>query len=80
VSRLPGADAVRLYAERAALACPGFVIGPDNADAVSRVCHLLDGIPLAIELAAARNRMLTPAQLAGNGRLPGAPELARLPR
>ena len=65
VPALPGADAVRLFAERAALACPGFVIGPDNADAVARVCDLLDGIPLAIELAAARSRVLTPAQLAG---------------
>ena len=64
VPALPGADAVRLFAERAALACPGFAIGPDNADAVARVCDLLDGIPLAIELAAARSRMLTPAQLA----------------
>jgi predicted ATPase len=64
VPALPGADAIRLYAERAALACPGFAIGPDNADAVARVCDLLDGIPLAIELAAARSRMLTPAQLA----------------
>jgi predicted ATPase len=64
VPALPGADAVRLFAERAALACPGFAIGPDNEDAVARVCDLLDGIPLAIELAAARSRVLTPAQLA----------------
>jgi predicted ATPase len=64
VPALPAADAVRLFAERAALACPGFAIGPDNAAAVARVCDLLDGIPLAIELAAARSRMLTPAQLA----------------
>ena len=64
VPALPGADAVRLFAERAALACPGFVVGPGNAGAVARVCDLLDGIPLAIELAAARSRMLTPAQLA----------------
>jgi predicted ATPase/DNA-binding XRE family transcriptional regulator len=64
VPALPGADAVRLFAERAALASPGFAIGPDNADAVGRVCDLLDGVPLAIELAAARSRTLTPAQLA----------------
>jgi predicted ATPase len=64
VPALPGADAVRLFAERAALACPGFAVGPDNEDAVARVCDLLDGIPLAIELAAARSRVLTPAQLA----------------
>ena len=65
VPALPEADAVRLFADRAALAAPGFVIGPDNADAVAGVCRLLDGIPLAIELAAARSRALTPAQLAG---------------
>ena len=64
VPALPEADALRLFADRAALAVPGFVIGPQNAAAVARVCHLLDGIPLAIELAAAQSRMLTPAQLA----------------
>ena len=65
VPALPEADALRLFADRAALAVPGFVIGPQNAAAVTRVCHLLDGIPLAIELAAAQSRTLTPAQLAG---------------
>jgi predicted ATPase len=64
VPALPQADAVRLFADRAALAAPGFVIGPDNAAAVARICRLLDGIPLAIELAAPRCRTLTPAQLA----------------
>jgi len=64
VPALPEADAVRLFADRAALAAPGFALGPDNADAVARVCRLLDGIPLAIELAAPRSRTLTPAQLA----------------
>jgi non-specific serine/threonine protein kinase len=64
VPALPEADAVRLFADRAALARPGFAISPDNADAVARVCRLLDGIPLAIELAAPRSRTLTPAQLA----------------
>jgi len=64
VPALPEADAARLFADRAALVAPGFAISPDNADAVVRVCRLLDGIPLAIELAAARSRVLTPAQLA----------------
>jgi predicted ATPase/DNA-binding XRE family transcriptional regulator len=64
VPALPEADAVRLFADRAALAAPGFMIGPGNADAVTRVCRVLDGIPLAIELAAPRSRTLTPAQLA----------------
>ena len=65
VPALPEADALRLFADRAALAVPGFVIGPQSAAAVTRVCRLLDGIPLAIELAAAQSRTLTPAQLAG---------------
>jgi hypothetical protein len=64
VPALPDVDAARLYADRAALAAPGFTISSENADAVARVCRLLDGIPLAIELAAARSRTLTPAQLA----------------
>ena len=64
VPALPEADAVRLFADRAALAVPGFTVAPGNADSVVRVCQLLDGVPLAIELAAARSRTLTPAQLA----------------
>ena len=55
---------MRLFADRAALAVPGFAVAPGNADSVVRVCQLLDGVPLAIELAAARSRMLTPTQLA----------------
>jgi|SRR5215469_846302 len=64
VPALPEIDAVRLFADRSSLAVPGFTINSGNADAVARVCRLLDGIPLAIELAAARSRALTPAQLA----------------
>jgi len=64
VPPLPEADAINLFAERAALAVPGFAIGPGNSRTVARVCQLLDGVPLAIELAAARSRVLTPAQLA----------------
>jgi predicted ATPase/DNA-binding XRE family transcriptional regulator len=61
---LPAHDAAQLFTDRAELSCPGFVIGPGNAEAVTRVCQLLDGVPLAIELAAAQSRALTPAQLA----------------
>ncbi len=57
-------DAVRLFADRAAAAKRGFVVSDDNVGAVVDVCRRLDGIPLAIELAAARVRMLTPAQIA----------------
>jgi predicted ATPase/class 3 adenylate cyclase len=59
------ADAVRLFCDRAASARDGFVLGPDNFDAVAQTCARLDGIPLAIELAAARVRMMTPGEIAG---------------
>jgi predicted ATPase/DNA-binding SARP family transcriptional activator len=58
------AESVRLFCDRAAFARPGFVLDAANAPAVSDVCRQLDGIPLAIELAAARVCALTPAQLA----------------
>jgi predicted ATPase/DNA-binding XRE family transcriptional regulator len=61
---LPEADAVHLFADRAALASPGFAVAQEDTRAVARVCQLLDGVPLAIELAAARSRTLTPGQLA----------------
>lgn len=55
----------RLFAERAASAKPGFALIPSIAPAVSRICRRLDGIPLAVELAAARVRALSPDQIAG---------------
>ncbi|MFD9300395.1 BTAD domain-containing putative transcriptional regulator, partial [Streptomyces goshikiensis] len=58
VEPLPEADAVRLFAARAAAAAPGFALGPDNSEAVALVCRRLDGIPLALELAATRVRAL----------------------
>ena len=56
-------EAVRLFAERAAVSRPGFTVGPDNAAAVTAVCRALDGLPLAIELAAARVRVLSVEQI-----------------
>ena len=60
---LAGTDAVRLFADRARLVRPGFAIDAGNVAAVAEICRRLDGLPLAIELAAARTRLLTPAQL-----------------
>lgn len=59
------ADALRLFADRAAAAKPGFVLGPANLQAVTKICRSLDGLPLAIELAAAWVRALTVEQIAG---------------
>ncbi|WP_063127357.1 protein kinase domain-containing protein [Nocardia fusca] len=60
---LPRFDAVTLFAERAAAAVPGFELDESNKDAVARICARLDGLPLAIELAAARLRTMTPQQI-----------------
>jgi predicted ATPase/DNA-binding CsgD family transcriptional regulator len=57
-------ESVRLFAERAEAAAPGFKLDEHNAPAVARICQRLDGIPLAIELAAVRIRVLSAAQIA----------------
>ncbi|GAB3900026.1 hypothetical protein GCM10029964_086800 [Kibdelosporangium lantanae] len=56
-------EAVRLFVERAALVRPGFAVTAGNHETVARICHQLDGLPLAIELAAARVRVLSPDQI-----------------
>jgi predicted ATPase/DNA-binding SARP family transcriptional activator len=57
------AESVRLFAARAAQASPGFELEDGNASAIATLCHRLDGMPLAIELAAARVAVLTPEQI-----------------
>ncbi|HKS25212.1 MAG TPA: AAA family ATPase, partial [Thermoanaerobaculia bacterium] len=57
-------DAIQLFAERARAVLPSFAIEPHNADDVARICRRLDGIPLAIELAAARAKVLSIGQIA----------------
>ena len=64
VPSLSGDDGVALLCQRAREAAPNFALTPANAPAADQICRRLDGIPLAIELAAARLRHLSPAQLA----------------
>ncbi|MFI2779976.1 ATP-binding protein [Streptomyces sp. ALB3] len=63
VEPLPGPMALRLFTERGTAARPGFRAA-DDPEAAAEICRRLDGLPLAIELAAARLRILTPRQIA----------------
>ncbi|MFE3572573.1 ATP-binding protein, partial [Bacillus subtilis] len=58
-----GYDAVTLFAERAAATVPGFHLSEENRDSVAGICARLDGLPLAIELAAARMRTMSTDQI-----------------
>ena len=75
---LAGDDAVTLFVERARAHDPGFEISDGTAAAVAEICQRVDGLPLAIELAAARCGLLSPAEIAdrlddGLGALGAAP-------
>ncbi|TYB41248.1 BTAD domain-containing putative transcriptional regulator [Actinomadura chibensis] len=59
-----GFASVRLFGDRAAAVRPGFAVDAETVADVVEICRALDGIPLAIELAAARLRSLTPGQVA----------------
>ncbi|MFG2356381.1 tetratricopeptide repeat protein [Streptomyces sp. NPDC048521] len=64
VTELGRFASVRLFVERAADAAPGFRLSDGNAAAVAQICFRLDGMPLALELAAARVHVLAPRQIA----------------
>ncbi|HYO30149.1 MAG TPA: helix-turn-helix domain-containing protein, partial [Thermomicrobiales bacterium] len=63
VEELARSAAVQLFVQRAADVHPGFVLTAENAAAVGEICRRLDGLPLALELAAAWTRMLPPGEL-----------------
>jgi predicted ATPase/DNA-binding SARP family transcriptional activator/DNA-binding CsgD family transcriptional regulator len=65
IEGVAGAEAARLFADRARLRLPDFQLTQENAGAVGRICRKLDGLPLAIELAAARMGALAVEQVAG---------------
>ena len=65
VAAISEAPAVRLFLARARAADPRFDLTDENIDGVARICRALEGVPLAIELAAARIRALTPAAMLG---------------
>ena len=63
VEALLASESARLFVDRARAARADFTVSMDNAEAIARICKRLDGIPLAIELAAARIRALSPGQI-----------------
>jgi predicted ATPase/transcriptional regulator with XRE-family HTH domain len=64
VEMLSQYESARLFADRAAIVMPDFSLTQENADAVAQICQRLDGIPLAIELAATRVKILQVEQIA----------------
>jgi predicted ATPase len=72
VAAVAGCESVRLFTERARAVRPGFALDEDNAGTIAAIARRLDGLPLAVELAAARVKLLPHAYSAGaGGRVPG---------
>ena len=63
VDEATASECVQLFLDRTAAARPGFALTEENVTATVQVCRRLDGIPLAIELAAARARMMSPSEI-----------------
>ena len=63
IEQLSQYEAVRLFIDRASLVSPHFDVNKENAPAIAQICYRLDGIPLAIELAAARVKMMSAEQI-----------------
>ena len=63
VAELAQVPAVQLLLERSRALASGFMLTPDNASAVAEICRRMEGLPLALEIAAARLRLLSPEQL-----------------
>ncbi len=81
---LAGYAAVTLFVDRARTAAPGFALTEHDSVAVARICSCLDGLPLAIEMAAARMRVMSVEQIADGlsdryGLLTAAPRRPRPP-
>jgi predicted ATPase/DNA-binding CsgD family transcriptional regulator len=63
VAAVAECESVRLFVERAQAVWPSLVLNEENADSIAKICQRLDGLPLAVELAAARIKLLPPASL-----------------
>jgi len=63
VTPLPQNSAIELFVQRAGAVWPGFAVTSENARAIREICSRLDGLPLAIELAAARTKVLSPSDM-----------------